>query len=75
MTTIYDSLLALTKSLAEQAEAAGETRTAKFGDGTWKTIVRGGEVVGRYRVMGIEISVTPAKQLKAKKRKKKETQK
>lgn len=70
MTTIYDSLLALTKSLAEQAEAAGETQTAKFGDGTWKPVVRGGVVVGRYRVMGIEISVTPAK----KRRKKKEVQ-
>jgi hypothetical protein len=59
--TLYDSLLELTKRLAERAEATGQTTTAKFGDGTKQLILRDGKIAGWYRIMSVEISVMPVK--------------
>lgn len=62
--TLYDSLVDLTKRLAERAEATGQTTTAKFGDGTKQLILRDGKIAGWYRIMSVEISVMPVKKIR-----------
>lgn len=66
--TLYDSLVELTKRLAERAEATGQTTTAKFGDGTKQLILRDGKIAGWYRIMSVEISVMPATKTRKKRK-------
>jgi len=59
MGSLFDDLLTITKNLTQQAEATGTVQTFQWGDDSVKPITKGGEVVGSYRIMGLEITVTP----------------
>lgn len=61
---MFDSVQALARKLMQEAIETGETQITTFGDGKTKRIVRGGKVVGSYRVFGLTITIKPPSQHK-----------
>lgn len=59
-TTLYDRVLAIVADLAIKAEATGEVQIFEWGDTKRKKIVRHGQIVGTYRVTGLEITIRPS---------------
>lgn len=60
--SLFDDLLTITNNLAQQAEATGTVQMFQWGDDAVHHITNeAGDVVGSYRLKGLEITITPKK--------------